>query len=47
MSTPHERRRYSQCDDTCTTDCGPCKGAGHPGVAALARLLDVYGLATS
>lgn len=22
--------RYDQCDSTCTTDCGHCKGAGHP-----------------
>jgi len=22
--------RYDQCDDTCTTDCGHCKGAGRP-----------------
>lgn len=22
--------RYDQCDDTCTTDCGHCKGAGKP-----------------
>jgi hypothetical protein len=22
--------RYAQCDDTCTTDCGHCKGAGRP-----------------
>jgi hypothetical protein len=25
------RDRYAQCDDTCTVDCGACKGAGHPG----------------
>lgn len=23
--------RYAQCDDTCTVDCGHCKGAGPPG----------------
>jgi hypothetical protein len=23
-------RRYDQCDETCTTDCGHCKGAGRP-----------------
>jgi hypothetical protein len=23
-------RRYSQCDETCTTDCGHCKGLGRP-----------------
>jgi hypothetical protein len=23
-------RRYDQCDDTCTVDCGHCKGAGKP-----------------
>lgn len=22
--------RYDQCDDTCTVDCGHCKGAGRP-----------------
>lgn len=22
--------RYGQCDDTCTVDCGHCKGAGKP-----------------
>lgn len=22
--------RYRGCDDTCTTDCGACKGAGPP-----------------
>ncbi len=22
--------RYDQCDDTCTVDCGHCKGAGIP-----------------
>lgn len=26
--------RYAQCDDTCTTDCGACKGAGRPAPAA-------------
>ncbi|MEV7962353.1 hypothetical protein [Oerskovia paurometabola] len=27
-----ERRRfrYDQCDATCTTDCGHCKGQGRP-----------------
>ena len=29
--------RYSQCDDTCTTDCGHCKGNGPP----VARILPV------
>lgn len=24
------RDRYAQCDDTCTSDCGACKGAGRP-----------------
>lgn len=24
------RQRYAQCDATCTTDCGPCKGQGPP-----------------
>jgi hypothetical protein len=24
------RDRYAQCDDTCTVDCGACKGAGRP-----------------
>lgn len=28
MTTP--TGRYSQCDDTCTTDCGHCKGQGPP-----------------
>jgi hypothetical protein len=28
-ATPGERpRRFDQCDDTCTTDCGHCKGKG-------------------
>jgi hypothetical protein len=27
---PRRPRRYDQCDDTCTTDCGHCKGAGKP-----------------
>jgi hypothetical protein len=22
--------RYAQCDETCTSDCGACKGAGPP-----------------
>jgi hypothetical protein len=22
--------RYAQCDDTCTVDCGACKGDGRP-----------------
>lgn len=26
----HRRQRYDQCDETCTTDCGHCKGAGRP-----------------
>jgi hypothetical protein len=26
--------RYDRCDDTCTTDCGHCKGAGKPMTAA-------------
>lgn len=30
----HTRDRYAQCDDTCTVDCGPCKGAGRPAPAA-------------
>jgi hypothetical protein len=24
------RDRYAQCDDTCTVDCGACKGNGRP-----------------
>lgn len=24
------RRRYGQCDVTCTVDCGHCKGQGRP-----------------
>ena len=24
--------RFQHCDQTCTTDCGHCKGAGHPAV---------------
>jgi acyl transferase domain-containing protein len=24
------RDRYAQCDDTCTVDCGACKGRGRP-----------------
>jgi len=24
------RDRYAQCDETCTTDCGACKGRGRP-----------------
>lgn len=32
--------RYSQCDDSCTVDCGHCKGAGAPLVAgAIGRAL--------
>jgi hypothetical protein len=27
---PRPSDRYAQCDDTCTTDCGACKGAGRP-----------------
>ena len=27
---PRFGRRYDQCDETCTTDCGHCKGAGRP-----------------
>jgi hypothetical protein len=27
------RKRYGQCDDTCTTDCGHCKG-DHEAAAA-------------
>lgn len=23
-------QRYDQCDDTCTADCGHCKGHGRP-----------------
>lgn len=23
-------KRYDQCDETCTTDCGHCKGQGRP-----------------
>jgi hypothetical protein len=34
------RDRYAQCDDTCTVDCGACKGAGHPGVAISLDLSD-------
>ena len=26
--------RYVQCDDTCTVDCGACKGQGRPMTAA-------------
>jgi len=29
-STTGTRDRYAQCDDTCTTDCGACKGQGRP-----------------
>ena len=25
--------RYDQCDESCTTDCGHCKGAGPPSEA--------------
>ena len=28
MTAPHDR--YAQCDATCTTDCGACKGRGRP-----------------
>lgn len=24
------RDRYANCDETCTTDCGACKGQGRP-----------------
>jgi hypothetical protein len=27
------RDRYAQCDDTCTVDCGACKGTGRPAEA--------------
>lgn len=27
---PYPPRRYDQCDETCTTDCGHCKGQGPP-----------------
>ena len=30
MSFIAQRARYSQCDSTCTTDCGHCKGNGPP-----------------
>ena len=33
---PPIRRRYDQCDDTCTTDCGHCKGQGPPAANPLA-----------
>lgn len=26
-------RRYDQCDESCTTDCGHCKGEGPPKAA--------------
>jgi|SRR5690606_23282 len=35
------RFRYDQCDDTCTTDCGHCKGQGRP--SPLAALTDEPG----
>lgn len=28
------RDRYAQCDETCTTDCGACKGQGRPAPVA-------------
>jgi len=36
------RDRYAQCDETCTTDCGACKGQGRPKAeeASLAVALD-------
>lgn len=27
--------RYDQCDSTCTTDCGHCKGQGPPELPAV------------
>lgn len=30
VSMAGRRRRYDQCDSTCTTDCGHCKGHGRP-----------------
>jgi hypothetical protein len=32
--------RYAQCDQSCTTDCGHCKGQGPPGsrLASVQRL---------
>lgn len=29
-SAMERAHRYDQCDDTCTVDCGHCKGAGRP-----------------
>lgn len=37
-------RRYSQCDGTCTVDCGHCKGAGRP-PSDLERLAQIEMLA--
>lgn len=31
LIAPGAPKRYGQCDDTCTADCGHCKGAGPPG----------------
>lgn len=32
--------RYGQCDDTCTVDCGHCKGEGPPDVSSV-RAVDL------
>lgn len=36
----HSPARYDQCDDTCTVDCGHCKGQGPP--ATSGRLPEIY-----
>lgn len=35
------RDRYAQCDETCTADCGACKGARRRCRSCL-QLVDVY-----
>lgn len=30
FAAPKRPERFDQCDETCTVDCGHCKGEGHP-----------------